>query len=404
MAKNSIFGIRNINLLLILFIFVLLFILPIIFTRTGDAICWRNVLKIWQDRAPLIPLFVLNHWVLVPKLILLKRYKAYLGMIAMIIILITAGCYINDDTDKRSARQLPKPEPGKDMFINDHKKPKPVSHTPSPIPPYANLLTFSLLLVAVDTGLSFTKHWHKNEEDKIELEKENSQAQLEILRNQISPHFFMNTLNNIYSLVDSDAPKAKKSVMKLSKLMRYMLYENSNGKVLLSKEFEFITSFVDLMRLRFTDQVSIVLIIPDKFEDIKIPVMLFNSYIENAFKYGASYQQNSFVNIVFDISRSNLVFNCTNSTNLSNESILKSCTNLEANKHRLDLLYKNNYSIATELTDKIFNIKLTIPLILSGTFCQHQSKREHYKKAYSLSFKFAFFLQSFPQTHNFKII
>ena len=97
----------------------------------------------------------------------------------------------------------------------------------------------------------------------------------------------MNTLNNIYALIELDKQRSRASVMKLSKLMRYLLYENEQGKVLLSKEFDFIINYVDLMKMRFTDEVEISLKIPEVYEDIEIPVLLFISFfIETRFKPG----------------------------------------------------------------------------------------------------------------------
>jgi hypothetical protein len=236
-------SLRKINILLMLFIFLLSFLLPVIFTRESGSVVWMSVIKIWQDRILLVLLFALNHWVLVPKLMLNKKYTSCFLIVLSLISLFSAAYYFYDKpkpiaTERHPPEREKLPPPRTDVYQSDRG-----DQRPQPVPPYADLLLFSMLIVAVDTGLAFTKQWHSGEEEKVRLEKENVEAQLSMLRNQISPHFFMNTLNNIYALIDSDKDRSKQAVMKLSKLMRYLLYENIEGEVLLSREFDFIRSY-----------------------------------------------------------------------------------------------------------------------------------------------------------------
>jgi hypothetical protein len=344
--KIKILLIQRIDILLMGFIFLILFVIPILFTRVGGSISWRHVLKIWQDLFLLIPIFAINHWLLGPSLMLRKKYLSYMFCIFCLIAVCTFSYYYYDEILNKKPTNQVKTEPDR----------------PKPIPPYAHLLMYSLLIVGVDTGLLFSKKWQENEENKHLLEQKNTEMQLDILRNQISPHFFMNTLNNIYALIDSNSIAAKEAVMKLSKLMRYMLYENENGKVKLSKEFEFVNSYIDLMKLRFADEMKVYLIFPNEFTDTKIPSLLFISYIENAFKYGASYQQESFVNIVFEISGAELHFMCTNSRFEGDYKLNDGGLGLKNNENRLKLLYGNNYKLSVNFTDKLYNVSLAIPL------------------------------------------
>jgi hypothetical protein len=346
---------KHIDLWLMCFIFLLLLVLPVIFTRVDGAISWRNVFKIWQDRMLLIPVFVINHWLLVPRFILKKQYYLYVGLVSLMILGCTLFYYFHDEVrtpgraERAEKREAP---PGN----------KPLSSKPTPVPPYADLLLFSLLIVAVDTGLSLSKSWHQNEEDRIRLEKENARIQLAGLRNQVSPHFFMNTLNNIYALIDTDTQKSKQAMMKLSKLMRYLLYENQSGKVTLSKEFEFIRSYVDLMTLRFSDEITIHLELPEIFEEVEIPPMLFISYIENAFKHGTSYQHQSYIRIGIEVMPDRLIFTCINSINRSREIHGPGGLGMENSRKRLDLLYRERYTLDVHASEKIFTVELNIPL------------------------------------------
>lgn len=335
---------NHIELIIMMFIFLVLFLLPVLFTHVQGEISWLHVFKIWKDHSLLIPVFAINHWLLIPNQLYRKNYLAYFFSIVVLIAVVVSSYYYYDEV--QNAR------------VNTSTN----LNRPTPVPPYAELLMYAVLIVGVDAGLLFSKKWHETEEKKHMLEKQNSEMQLEILRNQISPHFFMNTLNNIYALIGIDTPKAREAMIKLSKLMRYMLYENENGKVLLSKEFEFIRSYVDLMRLRFVDDSVIKLSLPENYSDVEIPALLFISYIENAFKYGASYENECRIRIRFQVENDELLFHCQNikQTVSGNE---KGGLGLENSKNRLNLLFGNNYTLKINSNTEVFSVDLKIPII-----------------------------------------
>ena len=332
-----------IEYLIIIFIFLILFGLPVLFTRVNGQISWLHVLKIWQDQILLIPVFAFNHWLFAPKFLLKQKYIIYSISILSLVATCSISYYYYDNAYK----------PLKTEVNVDQNK-------PTPIPPYAHLLMYALLIAGVDSGLLFSKKWYENEEKQHILEKTNSEMQLEILRNQVSPHFFMNTLNNIYALIDLDSPKAKNAVIKLSKLMRYMLYENESGKVKLSKEFEFITSYIDLMKLRFDNENIVKLSLPIIYEDFLLPPLLFVSFIENAFKHGSSYEKESHIDISFELNETFLVFNCLN---IKHEQFNENGgIGLDNSKNRLNLLYGDKYLLKISTTDKAFLVNLKIPI------------------------------------------
>jgi LytS/YehU family sensor histidine kinase len=144
--------------------------------------------------------------------------------------------------------------------------------------------------------------------------------------------------------------------------MRYMLYENENGKVKLSKEFEFIQSYIDLMKLRFSDDLSVNLVLPSNYIDIEIPPMLFVSFVENAFKHGASYQKASFISIIFEIRGNSLHLTCINSKHVRPSEPENSGLGLQNSKNRLDMLYGKNYTLSVNSGDEMFNVELIIPM------------------------------------------
>jgi hypothetical protein len=319
--------------------------MPVLFTRIGDEISWKHVFKIWQDQALLIPLFILNHWLLVPRFLLKKKHLLYFISVLLLIAGFVIAYYLKDEIFHKNPQ----------IAINLIVK------RPQPIPPYAHLLMYSLLIVGVDAGLLFFRRWDEMEKEQERLEKENLKMQLNILQNQISPHFFMNTLNNIYALIEHDTKRAKEVVMQFSKLMRYMLYENGSNAIMLSKEFELIKSYISLMKIRYASEVNVNLFIPETFTDVEVPPMIFISYIENAFKYGTSYEQKSEIDISFIITDKELSFSCQNTIfnesqihkgGLGNKNIDERLKLLFGAKHELNILTENNQ----------YKVTLKIPL------------------------------------------
>ena len=338
---------RNFGLYIMAFVFLILFLLPVLFTRVHGEISWTHVLKIWQDQALLFVVFGLNHWLIAPKLILRGKYGLYMLCIIVIIAVFSFSYYYYDDVLNASKVRVENTR----------------SDKPTPIPPYAHLLMYSLLIVGVDSGLLFSKKWYENEEKQYILEKQNSAMQLEMLRYQVSPHFFMNTLNNIYALIDLDSYRAKEAVMKLSKLMRYMLYENENSKVSISKEFEFVKSYIDLMKLRFDKNMIIELKLPEQYNEFEIPPLLFISFIENAFKHGGGGDNKSKIVISFSLENKYLIFNCFNLKSTTSSTAVKGGMGIENSKSRLELFYGGRYSLSISSMEKYFDVTLKIPII-----------------------------------------
>jgi LytS/YehU family sensor histidine kinase len=216
--------------------------------------------------------------------------------------------------------------------------------------------------VGFDTGLRSGLRGITIENEKVRLEKENVASRLVLLRNQVSPHFLMNTLNNIHSLVDINTEEAKEAIIKLSKMMRYLLYETETEKTTLRKEVEFLESYINLMKLRFNEKVIIMLNLPSVIPEKKIPPFIFTSLIENAFKHGISYKDESFINIDLVIGKERLLLVIKNSKTEKYEDEEYSGIGIENTRKRLELLYGSNYIL--DIVDKkdLFTVTLSIPL------------------------------------------
>jgi hypothetical protein len=355
---------------LVTFVWTVLIVIPVLFREDNNNPVWRSINNQLEVLIPVALLFLLNRFVFVPFFLFRGKLTKYILSVSIMITLFALGSYYYDtkinlppgNTQPPSPQRNPPQRPSPDEERRPIRPPEPNKRQPRPVPPFANVLVLSVLVVGFDTGLRSGLRWMEVENEKVRLEKENSDSQLVILRNQVSPHFFMNTLNNIYSLIETDKERSKKAVMKFSKLMRFLLYENQNEKVLLSKEFDFITNYVDLMKLRLVDDVEIKLNIPEKYPDIEIPSLLFISYLENAFKYGTSYENKSLIEAIFQIENEHLLFSCKNSKTVFSEKNTNGETGSQKTRKRRDLLYKYKYSLSINENDETYSVKLIIPL------------------------------------------
>ncbi|MGE5393814.1 MAG: sensor histidine kinase [Candidatus Saccharibacteria bacterium] len=227
---------------------------------------------------------------------------------------------------------------------------------------FFNHILASSLISGFAMGLGVMEKLKQNEQKQKELEKEKLNSELAFLKNQVSPHFFFNTLNNIYSLIGIDGPTAQDSVLKLSRMMRYLLYESEQGETKMSHEIEFMNNYIDLMKLRLNAKVDLQVNFPKDFTDFAIPPLLFIPFVENAFKHGISYRERSFIHIGMEIDKGQLVFTTENSigSTTSSEDLQHSGIGLSNVRKRLALLFAERHELIITQNDAIFKVKLSI--------------------------------------------
>ena len=205
---------------------------------------------------------------------------------------------------------------------------------------------FSMVLTAgLSIAIKLSIRWREMDEARREAEKSRTEAELKNLRNQLNPHFLLNTLNNIYALIAFDGEKAQMAVQELSKLLRHLLYDNQQPYVSLHKEMDFIRNYIELMRIRLNAQVTLdtQLDIPDDCT-LQIAPLIFISLIENAFKHGISPTQPSSIHICFSVEGSKVTCDITNSNFPKNAGDKSgSGIGLEQVKRRLELTYPGHY-------------------------------------------------------------
>jgi len=205
---------------------------------------------------------------------------------------------------------------------------------------------FNLTIVAiVATALHLAARWQQTEAARREAEAARIEAELKALRNQINPHFLLNTLNNIYALTAFDTAKAQASIQQLSKMLRYILYNSDMPSVPLKAETDFIDNYVKLMRIRLPQSVDVQYQVDCTTMDVPIAPMLIISLVENAFKHGVSPTKPSFIHITItaDMQR-----RCCD---ISNSNYPKSASDRSGHgigltqvQHRLQLIYPGLYT------------------------------------------------------------
>ncbi len=232
-----------------------------------------------------------------------------------------------------------------------------------------NFMIFTFVYVGTTTFLSLMRDWFTLQRVSVKLkdaEKEKLEAELKILKAQINPHFLFNTLNNLYSLTLDKSDKAPDLVLKLSDMMRYILYECNDKFVSLEKEVAFLQNYIDLQRIRLDEAIPVSFQIVGETANKSIAPLLLEPLIENAFKHGV-YRRNSggFVDIIFRLENKNsMEINIRNKKEPQWEDANKSQggIGLQNVKRRLDLLYPKAYqlNVIDEETEFAINLKINI--------------------------------------------
>jgi LytS/YehU family sensor histidine kinase len=209
--------------------------------------------------------------------------------------------------------------------------------------------------------LKFILDWFLNEKVKSRLENEKLIAELAFLKSQINPHFLFNSLNNIYSLAYQKAEKTPEAILKLSEIMRYMLYESNVDKVALSDEIRYLQNYIELQKLRFKDHIHIKFEIIGDLFGLKITPLILISFVENAFKHGIATDIDVPISITLNLSQGKLFFQVVNKKSEMNKDMTGGI-GLSNVKRRLELLYKGQYNLNIDDKNDIYRCELNLNL------------------------------------------
>lgn len=198
-----------------------------------------------------------------------------------------------------------------------------------------------------------------------ERENENLKTELSLLRSQVSPHFMFNVLNNMVALARKKSDLLEPSLIKLSSLMRYMLYETGEEKVSLEKETEYLQSYIDLQKMRFGAKLAVNVMIKPEDEQYSIEPMLLIPFVENAFKHGTGMIDNAQIDISLHAAKNILYFTVKNKYNPASHEIKDAASGIGlANvRRRLELLYTDKHVLEISKDNNTFSISLQIHLI-----------------------------------------
>lgn len=227
----------------------------------------------------------------------------------------------------------------------------------------------SLSYVAVSTFIKLVKDWFILQDLNLKLatiEKQKLEAELKTLKGQLNPHFLFNSLNNIYSLSLVGSDKVPALIIKLSDLMRHIIYDSRENYISLDKEIEFVNNFIELQKIRTSEKTKIIYTIKGQIPNARIAPLLFEPFIDNAFKHGLpGSSENDFIFILFDFEKDgHLLFKIENNFEFYTQSYKKhSGIGLENVKKRLELLYKpDEYELSIVQKERVFSVKLTLKL------------------------------------------
>ena len=381
---------NRLKIFLHLLAWIILFGLPLYFNKrwqVGSDFIWLYYINI--GIAGII--FYINYLLLLPKLFFSNR--RYLYFIAALFTLL-AFYFVSDKSNelvfrfissRQNTEEISRPDtrelrrPDSEEMI----RPDSVERRRPPVdrgrtgppgrsrfngpPPFRQMHAFnytftSLFMLFFSMGLRILERQSRIEKLQKEMEKEKLNSELAFLKNQVSPHFFFNTLNNIYALIGINPDDSQKAVLKLSKLMRYLLYESEKGDTKLSHEIDFMYNYIDLMKLRMNEKIDLSVSLPENYSDIVFPPLIFIPFIENAFKHGVSYRKKSFIRIEMTIDDNDIMFHCTNSVvkNGDEKEEKEPGIGLENVTKRLKLLFPGRHELKIDQSENEYKVFLKI--------------------------------------------
>ena len=310
---------------------------------------FKNVLFAWQQIAPYLVIFIVHNSVLAPRCMLRHKYWKYIAGNVLLIAAVFVPVYCFTD--------LPDT-----VLPVDADGIRRVSFTNLEV--YWNVV-LALFMNGANSGIKLMYQSIRDEQQMEELKQQNLQAEMDYLKYQINPHFFMNTLNNIHALIDIDPEYAKNAVIELSKMMRYVLYDSGRERISLEHDMQFLMNYIELMRIRYTDAIDIRVEYPrDLSARVSIPPLLLIVFVENAFKHGVSYSRPSFIHLHIGYDDDKVLATIANSRHAPRDVRHKAGIGLENVRKRLDLIYgAKGYTLDIREAGDTYTVQLVIPAL-----------------------------------------
>ena len=374
---------------------------------------WSEVLMVWKQYGLFFAIFLIHNHLLAPLLVENHKRTLYFSITTLLIGLFAFYQFSTHPDGLRGHR------PGEEMTIEGHRPPEFEDHRPPEFegfrppefegehhPPQRPdgikrledrrpplmvgqhdiiAVVMLVLMLGMNLGIKLYFRQLRDQQRWANLERKNLEQRLEYLKYQLNPHFLMNTLNNIHALVDIDSERSKEAIIQLSKILRYVLYESNHERVPMNSEIEFMHNYTQLMRMRYSDKLRFSVNISDEGTGVYIPPLLFISFVENAFKHGVSYREESFIEIGGKRYKGRqgeerLLWTCCNSKHQKSETVgipRQGGVGMANVRQRLDLIFGNDYTLGTNETDNTYEVILDIPLGMSDYSMPKQTPQNH---------------------------
>lgn len=320
-------------------IWTAVFISPLMFLNHGNGVSLRQFVYMSAAPMALMIVFYTNYLWLTPNFFAEKDKKKYYWIINIIMIVcigIGLHCWME------ATHTLFDEKPGPLMLKHKH-------HNDSKDYMFIFLAMRNMFNLAISatiaTSVQLAMRWQASESARREAQAAHIKAELKNLRSQINPHFLLNTLNNIYALTAFDTQRAQEAIQELSKMLHHVLYDNQQSYVNLEKEVQFLTNYINLMKIRLSANVDVQMNVDiPKPCNIVIAPLIFISLVENAFKHGVSTSNPSFINITLTANDDEILCDIENSNFPKNETDRSGHgIGLKQVASRLELIYPGKY-------------------------------------------------------------
>ncbi|MDX2245378.1 MAG: histidine kinase [Bacteroidia bacterium] len=290
-------------------------------------------------------LLVYSHlYILLPRFFEQKKYRKYVFSLVMILLLSVVLRIFADYTLARLAAVE-----SALLFSRTH---------------ILGTIISSVIILLITFPLKMIQYGSQKEILQEELKTQRLEAELKFLKAQVNPHFLFNTLNNIYTLAFTQSEQTAPTIMKLSEMMRYMLYECRAERVPLLSEVHYLQNFIELQQLKTPDHQNITFEIEGKVNGIMIPPLLFVPLVENAFKHGNPTDiHTGWVKANLSVSAENIVFSIRNSLPSEIRKDKVGGIGLENIRNRLELIYPHSHKIDIQTAPDQFSVTISIPKI-----------------------------------------
>jgi hypothetical protein len=328
-----------------------LIVFPKFFMPASFNVSIKNELLLWT---PIVVFFYINYFLLIPFFLTRKKFSLYAISIMVILgITLAIGGFSRP------------PLPPADQLKNAPPAPPEIHRYKTGLfYPFMGLrnLTSCFLFLAIGTSIRVTEQWYSDDKKRKETENQKLIAELSFLKSQINPHFFFNKLNSIFSLAIQKSEKTPEALIKLSELMRFLIYDSEKEFVPLKRELDYIKNYVELQKLRLMSNVTVNYHIEGNYHDKELEPLLLLPFIENAFKHGIDSIKKCHIGILVKISDSFLTLVVENPVvrNVKTPNINAGGIGLANSKKRLELLYGPNYQLNIDRNNDFYRIELQL--------------------------------------------